>query len=373
MKKIINVGIIIICTSLIFFLAAISFQAVTNTHDWQWSIDFEDKKNTINSFGSLSAAVVALLSTILLIYTILTQLSQFKKQNKQFKKQFDLQKEQFEEDKKRAESEEKRDMFFKLQLVDTLLISFIKHLKIMSNEIKFCFEYEKANPILHVHLQFDVNRDAQRLNKMESLSLFKAFQFFFEKTDSNWVIIFTEIFSLLTFYENILKEMSKNNKNHIKEKYDSKVVVSFELNNIMETAKKIALRYRITEGFRNQPYYSNLEDLVSNYNKYLEVLNGKESDINVISQDILFPFLESVLPLINNPEQDKHGIIELINMVSSIRKRIYFIKSTAVIYSSNMEKRYNEYFSEKSNHLKEIEKLQRILHKKTTSLNPNEL
>ena len=373
MKKTINVSIIIICTSLIVFLLVITFQAISLNDNWQWSIDFEDKKNTINSFGSLSAAVITLLSTILLIYTIHTQLRQFRKQNKQFDKQFALQKDQFEEEKKRAESEERRDMFFKLQLVDSLLISFIRHLKIMSKEIKSYFEYEKANPLLHIHLQFNVNRDAERLNKMESLSLLKAFQFYFENTNKDWVVIFTEIFSLLTFYDDLLKEMAHNNKNHVKEKYDSKVEVSFDLNNIMETAKKIALRYRIDPMFRDLPYYGDIENLVSNYNRYLEQLNGEESNINDISQNILLPFLEAVIPLIKSPEQDKYGMIELINMVSIIRKRIYFIRSTATIYSSNMEKRYDEYFSDSSAHLKELEKLQKLLHEKINSLNLNEL
>ena len=196
MKKSANIFIVTICTSLMIFLGVITFQAITVNKNWQWFIDFKKENNTISSYGSLAAAIVALLSTILLIYTILTQILQFKKQNEQFKKQFELQQKQFDEEKRRAEYEERKDMYFKLQLIDVFLVSFIRHIKTMSKEISQCFQFEKENPILHVNLQFDVNRDAERLDKMESLSMFKVFQHFFEKNDENWIRNFNDLFAL---------------------------------------------------------------------------------------------------------------------------------------------------------------------------------
>lgn len=368
MTKNINVIVIIICALLIIFLTVLSYQAITLNDYWEYSFDFEDKNNTISSYSSLSTTIVGLLSIILLIYTILTQLRQFKKQNKQFKKQFLLQHEQFEEEKKRADLEEIKDMFFKLKLVDSLLITFIKHLKLMSEEIKNYFEFEKSNPLLHVNLQFSVNRDAERLNSMESLELFKAFQYFFETDREDFVSIFTEIFSLVTFYESVLTEMNLNNKNHVKEKYNYKVEIATDLNLIIETAHKIIRSYKINENHKDLPYYRNVQDLIINYYKYISDLNKKESDIDEISQKILLQFLNSVSPLIENPKDDNFGIIELIDMISAIRKRIFFVKSTASIYASNMENRFEDYFSEKNVHLSELERLQKILHEKINSI-----
>ncbi len=373
MKKSANIFIVTICTSLMIFLGVITFQAITVNKNWQWFIDFKKENNTISSYGSLAAAIVALLSTILLIYTILTQILQFKKQNEQFKKQFELQKKQFYEEKRRAEYEERKDMYFKLQLIDVFLVSFIRHIKTMSKEISQCFQFEKENPILHVNLQFDVNRDAERLDKMESLSMFKVFQHFFEKNDENWIRNFNDLFSILNFYDELLKEIFKNNKNHVKEKYDDKVLISFELNKIMEKAKRIALKFRKNKDYKTLPYYNNIENLLSNYNLYLKETEGKESDLNEISQSILFPFLESVSGIIETPNEDEFEIIDLMDLISFIRKRIYFIKSTALIYSSNMEKRYNEYFSNESEHLKKLDKIQEILKEKIESLNIHDL
>lgn len=354
---------------LIIFLIVISYEAITTNDNWQWHIDFKNENVTISSYGSLAAAIVALLSSILLIYTILTQLQQFKKQNDQFKKQFELQKAQFEEEKKRAEYEEKKDMFFKLQLIDVFLVSFIRHIKIMSNEVLQCFQFEKENPILHVNLQFDVNRDAERLDKMESLSMFKVFQHFFERDDEDWVKNFNDLFGILNFYDELLKEMFKNNKNHVKEKYKEKKIISFELNKIIEKAKRIALKYRKNKDYKRLPYYSSIEDLLLNYNIYLRETDGKESDLNEISQTILLPFLESVSGIIQNPNEDEFEIIDLMDLISFIRKRIFFIKSTALIYSSNLEKRYYEYFSNESDHIERLEKIHKKLKEKIESLN----
>jgi uncharacterized membrane protein len=96
MKKIINISIILISSFLIIYLTIITYQVVTINKNWSWSIDFADKNNIISNYGSLAASIVALISSILLVYTIFTQLSQFKKQTKQFNKQLSLQEEQFQ-------------------------------------------------------------------------------------------------------------------------------------------------------------------------------------------------------------------------------------------------------------------------------------
>lgn len=384
MKKNKGTAIFVISTLLIILLGVVSYQAITLNDKWAWSIDFEDKNNTINSYGSLAAAIVAMLSTILLVYTILTQLEQFNKQKKQFNKQikiqqiqfqsqFNLQKDQFEIEKKQAEYEEKKDMYFKLKLVDVFLISFIKHLETMASEILVCFSFEKENPLLHVHLYFDVNGDIERLNKMESLSLFKSFQNFFEDNDDKWILDFTDLFGLLSFYDNLLIELMSNNKAHVKEKYDEKVLLSFEINKIMNLAKTISLRFRKNENFRELRYYSSIEDLMRKYHLYLKKLDIKESDFNIISQEILFPFLEDVKDIFINPDLDEYGIMELCQAISDIRKRIYFIRTTSSIYSTNMEKRYYEYFNGESKHIKRLNEIQKNLREKIISLNLKKL
>ncbi|WP_431242099.1 hypothetical protein ACQ9BO_19490 [Flavobacterium sp. P21] len=193
MKKTLNLIIILGCITLVIYLAIITYQVININENWSWSIDFANKENVISNYGSIATMIVALISAILLIYTIFTQLTQFRKQTEQFNKQltlqedqfnkqFSLQQDQYKEDKRREEEEEKKDMYFQLRLVDTFLIYFSKHLKVMSEEIKKCYEFENKFPLLHVNVQFDINKDAERLNKLESLSLFKTFQFFLKTT-----------------------------------------------------------------------------------------------------------------------------------------------------------------------------------------------
>lgn len=385
MKKIINITIFLICSLLIIYLTIITYQVVTVNKTWSWSIDFTNKDNIISNYGSLAATIVALISAILLVYTIFTQLSQFKKQTKQFKKQLSLQEEQFQkqfslqqeqyfEEKRRLEYEEKKEMYFQLRLVDTFLLYFIKHLKVMSLEIKKYYEFENQFPLLHSNMQFEINKDAERLNKLESLSLFKTFQFFFEHHNENWISDFNDLFGVVTFYDEVLKELLLNNKNHIREKYDSKFNISLQLNVIMEKAKMILIEYRKQfDHYKDQPYYSSIEILLTKYNQYLKKLGQKESNLDDISQNILLQFLKEIEGVLENPNDDKFGIIELLNLISNLRKEIYFIKSTALIYAKNMEKRFNEYFSEGNEHFKKLEKIQNTIHNRLSELNINKL
>ena len=359
----------------------ITYQVVTINDNWDWSIDFANKENVISNYGSIAAIIVALISAILLVYTIFTQLSQTKQfqqqisiQEEQFQKQFLLQQEQFNEEKNRIEYEEKKEMYFQLRLVDTFLLYYLKHLKVMALEIKKYYEFESQFPLLHSNLQFEINKDAERLNKLESLSLFKTFQFFFENNNENWVSDFNELFGVVTFYDEVLKELFLNNKNHTREKYDSKVIVSLKLNEIMHKSKTIAIEYRKAfKNFNDQPYYPNLEILLLKYNDYLKQLGQKESNIDDISQKILLPFLEEVEGLIKNPNDDKYGIIELSNLISNLRKEIYFIKSTALIYSTNIERRYKEYFSKGNEHFKKLETIQKTIHNRLSEINVKNL
>jgi hypothetical protein len=385
-KKIINLIVILTCILLLIILSIITYQAVTITENWSWSIDFEDNQKTISSYGSLVAGIVGLLSAILLIYTILSQLYQFKKQNKQFKKQlatqenqfqeqFRLQLEQFNEEKRRNEYEERKDMFFKLKLVDTFLISIIVHLKIMAVEMKDYYEFEIEHPLLNNVLRFDVNRDTERLNKMDNLSLFKTFQHFFENESETWVKAFNDLFSIITFYNDLLEELRTNTRNHIKDKYDQKLAISNTMKIMMDKANQIALDYRgqnnrkDSQNYKDNLYYKNVENLIANYNAYLKKNENKESDFNEISQKILSPFLETVSSILQNPSVDEFGIIQLMNVVSSIRKEIYFVRITTLAYARNVENRYKEYFSIESKELKKLEKVQEMIHEKLSKLN----
>lgn len=385
MKKITSIIIVLICSLLVIYLFVITYQVVTLNKSRSWLVDFNNTDNTISNYGSLAAAIVALISAILLVYTIFTQLSQFKKQSEQFKeqlsvqeeqfqKQFSLQQEQYNEDKKRVEYEEKKEMYFQLRLVDTFLVYFIKHLKVMSLEIKKQCEFESEFPLLHSNLQFEINKDAERLNKLESLSLFKTFQFFFEDKQDDWITDFNDLFGIVTFYDEVLKELFLNNRKHTQEKYDSKVSAMLKLNDILEKTKMIMIEYRkLFDNFEEQPYYSSLNVLLTQYNLYLKELGQYESNLDDISQKILLPFLKDIENLLNDPKDDTFEIIRLSNSISNLRKEIYFIKATSLVYSKNMEERYKEYFSEGNIHFRKLENIQNIIHNRITQLDVKNL
>ncbi|WP_431242100.1 hypothetical protein ACQ9BO_19495 [Flavobacterium sp. P21] len=142
----------------------------------------------------------------------------------------------------------------------------------------------------------------------------------------------------------------------------------------MEKAKMILIEYRKQfNDYANQPYYSSVNNLLYNYNKYLKDSGQNESNIDEISQDILLSFLKEIDNLLENPNDDKFGIIDLANLVSALRKDIFFVKSTALVYSKSMEKRYTEYFSEENDHFKRLKEIQETIHKRLDKLNVKNL
>ena len=80
--------------------------------------------------------------------------------------------------------------------------------------------------------------------------------------------------------------------------------------------------------------------------------------------DYLLPFLSEAMKLRDNPGYEKRVCRKPVVTAANIRKDINEIEFHCVYYAKDIEKQFNEYFSEENKHLKELKKLKKAIDKK---------
>jgi len=375
MKKTTNVIIAGICILLLALLLIITFQAITFRENWTYSLDFGE--DIIGGYASLAGGIISLLSAILLIYTIFTQLSQFKHQDVQFKEQLKLQIDQFKEGIRQQEYQDKKDLYFKLKLIDVFLISIISHLKTTAEQVHLFLEKEKEEPLAANLLFFPVDKNMDRLNDMDYISVFKAFQEFFGAEDEMWIKRFNDLFSLVNFYNDATEELRSNVKYHIKDKYERKKKIADSTQKALNNCLEIVEKYKneLGEGYLNHPYCSLINDFIPAYYKLLEedIEENSETNLDKLSQLIFLPFLENIMRVRAQIGFEEYGVEGLVSSISTIRKEIYGLKYDIQYFTENLEERFNSFYSSESKGMKDILEIKSFIHSKTSQLDVNNL
>lgn len=336
--------ILIGITTLILLLIVIfTIDVIRETPDRLFlNIDFENKNNIVSAYGTLIGGILAFLSILFVLFGLLEQ------------------RQQIINEKAEKEAEYAQELKDQLKLLSSYFKSTIKDIL---NQGKTFSEYskkEQAEPSEMNTMHFTANKNFTRIIDMDPLSIYKAVRTNFQ-TDENWENMFLNIYSIFDFYSDGLRELREKYESQIDFKVKEQRKISFEIRSFLNSCSSLVDKYKIKhpKKYMSYAWVQLVNDFTPQYYAYLEDCkqNDKPSSLRFISDNFLLPFLAEAMKLRDDPGYEKPICRKLVVSASNIRKDISEIEFNCIHYARDIEKQFNEYFSEENKHLKELKRL----------------
>ena len=114
--------------------------------------------------------------------------------------------------------------------------------------------------------------------------------------------------------------------------------------------------------YLNQPWSSLINTLSLEYHTYLNqvIEGGNVPNFRYISDNFFQPFIKKAMEIRNAEGYDAVGSREIVELTSTIRKKIWEVETYSMQYANDIEKQYTNYFSNDNvniNELRDIKKL----------------
>lgn len=274
-NKKLNTTFVIVSIAILLFIAIITFKLVFKTENPNlFDIDFDKKEHIVSSYGTLIGSLLTFLSIVFVIYTIIQQ------------------KDQYNNDKFLETQKEKSALFDRLKLIHNLLNEISKHITETGTEMEAFFKKEKEKPLGSNLMSFYTNRNYYRLLELDYQSIFSAFQEF--SNDEDKTKSFNNLYKKVDFYSESIIEQKEKYQYHIKDKFERKQKIAYELNYVMDDASKMIEEYKVelseNNGYEENLWYNILNGLIAFY--YARIPENDEADFEGIEKEVLFVFLK---------------------------------------------------------------------------------
>ncbi|MCG7501761.1 hypothetical protein MHM83_07745 [Tenacibaculum sp. Mcav3-52] len=344
-KILIGVTIVVLLLILIF-----TIDVIRETPDRAFlDIDFQNKDNIISAYGSLIGGILAFLSILFVLFGLLEQRLQIL------------------DEKAEKEEENKQELLDQLKLLSSYLKSTIDHILSQGKTFSEYSQKEKDSPSEMNTMSFTVNKNFTRIIDMNPLSVYKAIRTNFQ-TEDNWEKIFLNIYSIFDFYSDGLRELKEKYESQIEFKVKEHRRISLEIRTLFNQCSNLVDKYKIKhpKEYMSFAWVKLVNNFTSEYYAYLEDCekNNKPSSLRVISDNYLLPFLSEAMELRDDPGYEMGICRKLVVIASNLRKDINEIEFNCVYYAKDIEKQFNEYFSEENKHLEELKKMKLTIDKK---------
>ncbi|MDO6493056.1 MULTISPECIES: hypothetical protein [unclassified Cellulophaga] len=312
-------------------------------------IDFQNKDNIVSAYGSLIGGILAFLSILFVLFGLLEQ------------------RQQILNEKAEKVEENKQELLDQLKLLSSYFKSTIDHILSQGKTFSEYSQQEQVSPSEMNTMSFTANKNFTRIIDMNPLSIYKAIRTNFQ-SDENWEKMFLNIYSIFDFYSDGLEELKEKYESQIDFKVKEQRKISFEIRTLFNQCSNLVDKYKIKypKKYMSFAWVILVNDFTSAYYAYLEncTKNNEPSNLRFISDNYLLPFLSEAMKLRDNPGYEKRVCRKPVVTAANIRKDINEIEVHCVYYAKDIEKQFNEYFSEENKHLKELKKLKEAIDKK---------
>ena len=327
------------------FLILISIDLANETENWKFlGLDFTNKTEIISSYGSLIGGILSFLSIIFVLISFIQQ------------------QEQIRNEKKEKLIDEKIELLNRLKLLSSFFKTAIDNIELQGKEMKQFFEKEKNFPSQMNQMYFITNKNFTRVIDLDSTSIYKAIIYNF-KDNMDWEKMFLNIYNMFDFYSDAFKELKEKYQSQINFKVEEQRKINNHLKQFLNLGANLVDDYKINfgEDYLNRPWSKLVNEFTPEYYKYLEecVQNNESTDLRIISNLYLKPFLQNAMLIRQEIGYDNFGSRILVNLSSDIRKKINELEVNCVYYAENIEKQYNEYFSIENENSKKLKEYRR--------------
>lgn len=330
-------------------IAFLTFQAIYSTDNWQWfNVDFNNKDHIIGAYGTLIGGVLAFLSILFVLYQVYEQ-----------REQLILEKEE-------SENEKKEDLKDRLLLLTnylrTLKSDIIKH----GVRMEAFFQAEKTSPSTMNTMYFNTNKNFERVIEMDILSNFRAFQLYLNNDDMDWQKQFINLYEIADFYNEAFKDLKKKYSSHIEDKVAKQKQIASDITEFLNANSRLVDDYRIKydpDNYLNHPWSALINDYSLIHYDYLKEVqaNGEVPDFRHISNGLLLSFISTAMDIRRDIGFDDLGSRNIVELASSIRKKIWEVEVYSIQYAEDIEKQFNNYFSRQNENINELERVKGLI------------
>ncbi|NRB60404.1 MAG: hypothetical protein HRU50_10770 [Winogradskyella sp.] len=324
---------------LIVFL---TFQAINETDDWKFlDVDFNTRDHIISAYGSLIGGILAFLSILFVLYQVYEQ-----------REQIIIEREESANDKL-------QDLKDRLLLLTNYLQTLEKDIVRHGERMETFFKAENENPSTMNTMYFNTNKNFERVIEMDILSNFKAFQAFFKEDEEDWQKQFVNLYEISDFYNEAFKDLKKKYTFHIEDKVAKQKQIAAEIMELLNANARLVDDYRIKFGaadYLTKPWANLINEYNPAHYEYLQEVQdaGDVPDFRHISDNLLLPFIQTAMDIRRDDGYDDLGSRNIIELASTIRKKIWDVEVYSLQYAGDIEKQFNSYFSLENDNINEL-------------------
>lgn len=294
-----------------------------------FDIDFEKKYNSISAYGTLIGGLLSFLSILFVMYQLLEQRTQIINE------------------KHEKELESNKELFDILILLKTFMKSSLKNLKSQGEVMKKFYEAELAEPSNINKMYFVASKNFTRIIDMDSLTVYKAIKFHYGN-ENDWEKMYLDIYSYFDFYSEGLKELKEKYNNHSKFKFEKLDIVVEELKELLNSCANLIedSKHLSSNDYLELPWVKLMNVFIPLYYDYLTNCskNNIPNDLNHISTNLLDYLIKESMILKNDVGFDDFGSRKIVNIASSIRKKIYDVEQNCIDYANDIKFQYSNYY-----------------------------
>ncbi len=326
----------------VVLIVFLTFQAIYETDNWKlFDIDFNTRDHIIAAYGTLLGGILAFLSILFVLYQVYEQ------------------REQIILEKQDAENEKKQDLKDRLLLLSNYLQTLQKDIVVHGERMETFYKAEKENPSTMNTMYFNTNKNFERVIEMDILSNFKAFQLYFCADGNDWQKEFVNLYETADFYNEAFKDLKKKYESHINDKVAKQKQIANNMMELLNANAKLVDDYLNKYGheeYLSKPWSTLINEYNPTHYAYLEeVQEAKEvPDFRHISDNLILPFIKSAMDIRREIGFDEFGSRNIIELASTIRKKIWDVEVYSIQYAEDIEKQFNAYFCSDNKYINEL-------------------
>ncbi|GEM_PF-4907249 len=323
---------IIIGFSIILLILLIIFTVdiINDEPEWAWfDIDFDNSK--VSNYGTLLGGLLSFLAILFVIFGLAEQ------------------REQINDEKNQKDKEIINEYASRLKLMNSLLHNILEEIKLQGERMEKFFKIEKEKPTQSNLTHFSANKSFNRILEMDSLINYKSIRHYF-KNDDGWEKMFINLYNYVDFYSASLEEHREKYQNHIIDKVERQKEISDLCRDFLNTGARLLEKYRREFGnemYLNKNWANAYNDFVPAYYHYVNecIENKEQTNFRFLSDNFFLKFIEIAMQIRAEEGFDNFGSEDLVDIASTIRKKIFEIEMYSLQYAENVEYYYDEYFN----------------------------
>ena len=343
MKHFKKITFIVILIAALFFALIIFFTSnvISEETSRTFKLDFTNKSEIISSYASLISGLLTFLSILFVIYALISQRNEIiEKENRE----------------KELMQKELKDNF---NVLIYYLKSLLDSLDLLNETLKEYTTEELKHPTINNALQIEINKNFTRIVDMDVKTTFKAFKSIYkEQNNEN---DFVNLYKYIDFYSELYYLVKNDYENTKQFKYEKLVDYGFEVLDLYNKKADMIDNYKdeFPGIYLHKPWVEKASKSIKDYYKYIEDCekNKQQNDFDYISDKIFKVYIESALSLRDSIGYGKYNEKEILRITSTLRKKLYYIKSRIFNNAETLENLRIEYLDDESIHLKEFKNL----------------